>query len=81
MAQSVWNWGPLLALGLIVLIGLATGHCQLNQRNKSLLNEALFVLWVSDVVIVLYSFFASIYIGPGFVPLKWVRLCCCNRVS
>ena len=73
MTQSVFNWGPLVALALIALIGSATVHCQVNTRERSLLYDALFILWVMDVVTVLYSFFCSIYIGPGFVPKKWVR--------
>ncbi|EGD81818.1 hypothetical protein PTSG_11889 [Salpingoeca rosetta] len=68
--QSVFGWGPLVALGLIVLIAYATTYC--HQVGKATLwSDALFVTWVTTVVVVLYSFFKSIYVGPGFVPLKW----------
>eukprot|EP01147_Barroeca_monosierra_P010441 gene10441-2572_t len=72
MAQTVWNWGPLVALGLIFLIGSATIYAQLHE-NTSTTQDSMFVIWVANVVCVLYSFFKSIYIGPGFVPKDWPK--------
>ncbi|EDQ87199.1 uncharacterized protein MONBRDRAFT_27359 [Monosiga brevicollis MX1] len=67
---TIFNWGPLIAIGLISFISYAT---VLVHPVTVLFPGAwlLFLAWALVVVAIVISFLASIYVGPGYVKLKW----------
>jgi hypothetical protein len=68
---TVFGWGPIIALMLIGGIGIQTVYVH-HITFPSLRGFLLMCAWSCVVVVIITSLFASIYIGPGYVKLKWV---------
>ena len=73
--RTVLQWGPLVALAIILGLGAATVFIiQTGFRTTSLAERVYFGVWAALVSIVLHAFFRAVHTGPGFVPKDWVRL-------
>ena len=68
---TVGGWGPLVALVLIGGIATATAYVH-RMALPSTTGDLLLLAWLAIVLAILLSFFASIYVGPGYVKQKWV---------
>jgi len=72
-AGRVLHWGPLVAIGIIKWVTLATLHCNTmlyppGESLGGLLYTGVFVLFSS---LTLYHLASALTRGPGFLPLGW----------
>jgi len=76
MAVGLWrvfHWGPLVALGIIKWVTIATLHCSsmLWPPAQSLWGLIFTLLFSVFSSLTLYHFISALSHGPGFLPLKW----------
>jgi hypothetical protein len=70
--RSIWHWGPLVALTIIVTLFISTIYFILEIPQKGALFQGYLFVWAFMVCGILYSFFKAIYTGAGAVPQNWV---------
>ncbi len=73
--QTVFHYGPVLALTVISIITTSTIHATLwlappSESTHGALNLAIFLAFV---LIIVFSFLRAIYTGAGASPRGWVR--------
>ncbi|GAB6028399.1 hypothetical protein CHUAL_002563 [Chamberlinius hualienensis] len=67
------HWGPIIALIIVKIVGFTTYYNATmwwppHGSLGGFLHSLFFIIWNG---LVLYNFFAAIFIGPGFVALNW----------
>lgn len=72
-ARSICHWGPFLALSIIITLFLCGLYCNLLwfppwTSIAGAIHVTVFVLWV---VLIINYFLKSVWLGPGYLPLRW----------
>ncbi|XP_076056717.1 palmitoyltransferase ZDHHC6 [Oratosquilla oratoria] len=72
--KRICHWGPLVALGIIKAVTMATVHClsQWWPPQKSWGGMVFFSSFMSSSVLTLYFFLQAMYTGPGLLGQNWV---------
>ncbi|KAG7154392.1 palmitoyltransferase ZDHHC6-like [Homarus americanus] len=71
--KRVCHWGPLIALGIIKWVTLATVSClsQWWPPDTSWGGSFIFLSFMTCAVLTLYCFLHAMYTGPGTLPPEW----------
>jgi palmitoyltransferase len=73
MPRGVCHWGPILALSIIITL-FVTGLYAMTlvyppwRSFGSMLQLCIYLTWL---FLILMNFLKAIWLGPGYVPLKW----------
>jgi len=71
--KRLLHWGPLLALFIMKFVSLTTmiAMGMWLPSNNSLIGLINFLLYCTQLGLMIYNFFCSVFQGPGYVPLGW----------
>ncbi|KAM9068751.1 palmitoyltransferase ZDHHC6 [Sarcophilus harrisii] len=71
--KRLCHWGPIIALGVIAIcstmamIDSVLWYWPLHTTGGSV----NFIMLINWTVMILYNYFNAMFVGPGYVPLKW----------
>ena len=74
--SGICHWGPLLALSIIITLFLCGLYCTLLwfppwTSVGSAIHLAVFISWL---ILIMNYFLKSIWLGPGYLPLRWKQV-------
>lgn len=73
MVGRLCHWGPLLALSIIITLFLCGLYCTMLWLPPwtSLAGGIHFAVFITWLFLIMNYFLKSIWLGPGYLPLKW----------
>lgn len=84
MVGRLCHWGPLLALSIIITLFLCGLYCTMLWLPPwtSLAGGIHFAVFITWLFLIMNYFLKSIWLGPGYLPLKWrMQVCFAVYVS